>query len=78
MYVAPNWRGLGISRRVLEALEAEARSFGAARALLETGQRQTAALGLYGRAGYRRCEAFGEYVGSPLSVCMAKSLQRAQ
>jgi ribosomal protein S18 acetylase RimI-like enzyme len=48
---------------------------GADRIVLETGERQAAALGLYESAGYVRIEAFGEYVGSPLSVCMAKLLR---
>jgi hypothetical protein len=43
--------------------------------VLETGERQGEALALYGRAGFSRIPAFGEYVGSPLSVCMAKTLE---
>jgi GNAT superfamily N-acetyltransferase len=74
MYVAPEARGLGTGRRILEALEAEARSLGAARLVLETGVRQREALRLYERAGFTRIPPFGEYVGSPLSVCMGKPL----
>ncbi len=32
------------------------------------------ALALYGRSGFSRIPLFGEYIGSPLSVCMAKDL----
>lgn len=74
MYVVPRFRGLGVSRAVLHALEAQARALGARRVVLETGVRQIAALGLYERAGYARVPAFGEYVDSPLSVCMARAL----
>ena len=74
MYVVPAERGRGISRRILTALEDEARALGARRIVLETGVRQGAALGLYESAGYVRIEAFGEYVDSPHSVCMAKVL----
>lgn len=74
MYVAPRWRGRGVSRALLEAAEGFAVERGAKRALLETGERQIAARALYDRAGYRRAEPFGEYVGSPLSVCMEKQL----
>ncbi len=75
MYVPPRWRGLGICKAVLNALEERARAAGARRVVLETGTRQAAALSLYERAGYARVPAFGEYVGAPLSVCMAKTLK---
>jgi GNAT superfamily N-acetyltransferase len=74
MFVVSSSRGLGFSRRVLEALEAEGRRLGVKRLVLETGERQTEALSLYERAGFVRIERFGEYAGSPLSVCMAKDL----
>lgn len=74
MYVVPEARGRGLSRRVLAALEAEAARLQVKRIVLETGPRQHAALALYERAGYRRIPLFGEYVGSPLSICMEKLL----
>jgi putative acetyltransferase len=74
MYVSPSCRGLGLGRRILEALEAEARALGASRLVLETGARQTEAVALYERAGFTPTERFGEYVGSPLSLCMEKVL----
>ena len=33
------------------------------------------ALALYTRSGFTRIPLFGEYIGSPLSVCMAKSFK---
>jgi putative acetyltransferase len=74
MYVAPAFRGRGIGARLLAALEAEARRLRLARVVLETGTRQVEALGLYRGAGYAVIPPFGEYVGSPLSVCMEKRL----
>jgi putative acetyltransferase len=74
MYVAPGMRGRGVGRVVLAALEEEARRLGASRIVLETGERQREALTLYSAAGFSRIPAFGEYVGWPLSVCMAKNL----
>jgi putative acetyltransferase len=74
MYVSPEARGRGIGRAVLGALEAEARRLGLRRLLLETGKRQAAALALYRRAGFSPIPPFGEYVGSPMSVCLAKDL----
>lgn len=74
MYVTPAARGRGIARAVLAALEQEARRLGAVRLVLETGERQHEALALYRRAGFAVIPLFGEYAGSPLSVCMAKVL----
>jgi GNAT superfamily N-acetyltransferase len=74
MYVAPAFRGRRVGARLLAALEAEARRLRLARLVLETGTRQVEALGLYRAAGYAVIPAFGEYVDSPLSVCMEKRL----
>ncbi|XXY28968.1 GNAT family N-acetyltransferase [Sorangium sp. So ce233] len=74
MYVAPEARGRGVARAVLAALEAEARRLGVTRLVLETGERQPEALALYSQAGFRRIPPFGEYVDSPLSVCLEKLL----
>ncbi|HEV8255158.1 MAG TPA: GNAT family N-acetyltransferase [Vicinamibacteria bacterium] len=74
MYVSPAVRGRGVGRALLEALEAEARRLGLRRVVLETGVRQREALALYGRAGFTPIPPFGECVGSPLSLCMAKDL----
>ena len=53
MYVSPTVRGRGLGRRLLAALEAEARALGVRRRVLETGIRQAAALALYRATGYR-------------------------
>ena len=74
MYVRPQARGLGIGRALLAALEAEARALGLTRLLLETGTRQIEALSLYRQAGFADIPAYGEYISSPLSLCMAKEL----
>jgi putative acetyltransferase len=74
MFVRSEERGRGIGRALLAALEAEARRLSLARLVLETGVRQLAAMALYESAGFSRIPPFGEYVGSPLSVCMAKVL----
>lgn len=75
MYVDPSLRGAGVGRRLVEALEAEARRLGAERLVLETGTRQTAALALYARCGFEPIPLFGEYRLSPeTSICLGKSL----
>lgn len=76
MYVSPAVRGLGLGRRLVEALEAEARELGLRRLVLETGTRQEAALALYRAAGFHPIPLFGEYLLSPeTSVCLGKELQ---
>ncbi len=76
MYVVPAARGRGVSKAVLAALEGEAAALGATRVVLETGDKQLAALGLYAGAGYARIPCFGAYAASPTSICMAKTLTR--
>lgn len=75
MYVAPEVRGHGIGRKLLERLEAEGRSLGLTRLVLETGTRQLEALALYRRAGFTGIPPYGEYAASSTtSVCLAKAL----
>ena len=74
MYVSPAVRGRGVGIAILDALEAEARGLGIRRLVLETGVRQQEALALYQRVGYSPIPAFGEYLDSPLSLCLGKDL----
>jgi GNAT superfamily N-acetyltransferase len=77
MYVVPAARGRGVGRALVAALESEARRLGARRLVLEAGARQPEALGLYRGCGFVEIPRFGEYVDSPLSLCMAKLLSPA-
>ncbi len=74
MYVAPEERRRGVGRAILAAIEAEARGLGLTRLVLETGTRQLEAIALYRREGFADIPPFGEYVGSPTSVCMAREI----
>jgi putative acetyltransferase len=75
MYVSPDVRGKGVGRRLVAALEDEARALGARRLVLETGTRQTAALALYHATGFDSIPLYGEYEQSPeTSVCLGKDL----
>jgi len=75
MYVSPTARGRGLGRRLLAALEAEARAVGVRQLVLETGVRQAAALALYRATGFNPIPLYGEYRLSPeTSVCLAKDL----
>jgi putative acetyltransferase len=61
MYVRETVRGRGVARALLTRIETEARVAGFAGLRLETGDRQTAALRFYYRAGFRPCPVFGDY-----------------
>jgi putative acetyltransferase len=74
MYVRPEQRGRGLSKVVLGELETFARSAGYRAIQLETGNKQTEALGLYRSVGYREVPCYGPYVDDPKSVCFSKAL----
>jgi putative acetyltransferase len=76
MYVVPAARGRGIALLLTRALEDEARRLSVRQLVLETGERQPEAIALAEKLGFVRVARFGEYVNSPLSVCMAKDLHR--
>jgi putative acetyltransferase len=74
MYVRPSYRGRGIARQLIVALEEVALGAGHRVLRLETGAYLPAAIGLYRSAGYQPIGVYGEYVGNPYSVCFEKRL----
>ncbi|MFC9795875.1 GNAT family N-acetyltransferase [Streptomyces sp. NPDC057695] len=74
MYVIPEARGLGLARRILTALESDARTAGRTRMVLETGTAQPEAIALYTSSGYEPCTKFGLYRTYENSRCYAKPL----
>lgn len=77
MYVIPEARGLGLARRILAALEDDARAAGRTRMVLETGTKQPEAITLYTSSGYAPCaQKFGHYRTYENSRCFAKFLSR--
>ncbi|WP_229402417.1 GNAT family N-acetyltransferase [Micromonospora okii] len=74
MYVEPAYRGQGLARRLLVALEELAAQRGYAELRLETGSYLPAAIGLYTSCGYAPIPVYGEYVDNPYSRCFAKPL----
>jgi DNA-binding MarR family transcriptional regulator/N-acetylglutamate synthase-like GNAT family acetyltransferase len=60
MWVSDEVRGLGIGRRMLGALEDEARTLRLARLRLETNHALTEAVSLYRKAGYREVDRFND------------------
>lgn len=74
MYVAPKARGLKLGSRLLAALEADARAVGISCLRLETGVKQSEAIALYRKSGYREIAPFGAYQLDPNSLFMEKNL----
>jgi putative acetyltransferase len=79
MYLRESARGRGVSQALLTRIETAAREAGLFLLRLETGERQSAALKFYARAGFQPCGAFGDYAAMPLqatatSVFMEKRL----
>jgi len=60
MWVAPRARGLGLGRRLLEALERSAREAGVTVLHLETNRTLIEAIQLYRDCGYQEVEAFND------------------
>ncbi|MEU9619904.1 MULTISPECIES: GNAT family N-acetyltransferase [unclassified Streptomyces] len=75
MFVIPEGRGNGLARRILAALEADARAAGRSRMVLETGDQQPEAIALYTSSGYTLCRKFGHYRTYESSRCFAKPLR---
>ncbi|MFG2023176.1 GNAT family N-acetyltransferase [Streptomyces sp. NPDC048825] len=74
MYVIEEARGNGLARRILAALEDDARAAGRTRMVLETGTKQPEAIALYTSSGYEPCAKFGHYRFHDASRCFAKAL----
>ncbi|MDA3628017.1 GNAT family N-acetyltransferase [Saccharopolyspora oryzae] len=74
LFIVAEARGSGLSRQLLAELEHTAAKAGRKRMVLETGERQPEAIGLYTSAGYAEIEKFGAYRDDPLSRCYAKEL----
>ena len=74
MYVVPGARGRGLGRRILVELEDAARRLGYTAVVLETGDRQPEALGLYESSGYERTPCSPPYDSRALSLCFETRL----
>ncbi|GAA2625530.1 hypothetical protein GCM10010399_66220 [Dactylosporangium fulvum] len=72
LYVRPAYRGRGIARRMLAALEDFAASRGHRVLRLETGVTSPDAISLFLAAGYRPVPRFGQYVKYEASRCFEK------
>ncbi len=74
VFVLPEYRGQGVSKRLMREIEQWAGELGSAALILETGKKQIAAIALYQKLGYTIIENYGAYMGNANSVCMKKAL----
>ena len=74
LFVQGSYRGLGLSRKLMSAIEAEIMAEGIDCARLEMGIYQPEADALYRSLGYSDIQPFGEYLADPLSQFLEKSL----
>jgi putative acetyltransferase len=74
MYVHPAYRGRGIARRILAAMEDLAAGRRHTTLRLETGVHFADAIALYLAAGYRPIPRFGQYQRNVFSRCFEKRL----
>jgi GNAT superfamily N-acetyltransferase len=74
VFVRPEYRGQGISKRLMLELETIADERGVHRLILQTGNRQAEAITLYERIGYVAIDRFGLYAPIPFFLCYGKTL----
>ena len=72
VFVLDDYRGRGLSARIMNFLETELQKRGVRLFRLETGMRQPEALGLYRKLGYHERGPYGAYGPDPFSVFMEK------
>ena len=74
VYVRSDYRGQGISKRLMLELEIIARERGVTSLILQTGNRQSEAIALYEKIGYVPIDRFGAYAPVPFFLCYGKEL----
>jgi putative acetyltransferase len=75
MFVRPDFRGQGIAKGILTALENWAREYGFTNCILETGTNNPPAIQLYTKAGYSVIPNYDQYENVVTSVCLGKIIQ---
>lgn len=60
VWINPAWRGRGVSRRLMDALEQEARELGYGRLRLDTSRHLPEAVALYHALGYREIDRYND------------------
>ncbi len=74
VFIKQEYRGRGISNKLMELLENAAREQGYRYLILESGEPLVAAMALYRKLGYKVIPNYGQYKDMPDSICMKKNL----
>lgn len=74
VFIRKEYRGQGISKKLMELLEQTAKEQGYSCLLLESGEILVEAMALYRKVGFKVIPNYGPYVNMPESVCMKKEL----
>jgi GNAT superfamily N-acetyltransferase len=69
MYVRPPFRGLGVAQKLLAAAETFARYRGYQRIFLDSTDEMRAAVRLYDRNGYHRCDRYNANPQATIFMC---------
>jgi putative acetyltransferase len=77
-YARPDYRGMGLARRILAHVTDRAVEEGFDRLVLETGHNYDAARRLYEAAGFKQCGPVLDYPDSPYSVFYSRPLTAHQ
>lgn len=74
IFIRQEYRGLGISHRLMTLLEAAAKEQGYRYFILESGAPLVTAMSLYTKSGYKIIPNYGPYKDMKESICMKKAL----
>lgn len=74
VFIKPEYRGRGISKKLMELLESAAMEQGYQYLILESGEPLVAAMALYRKFGYKVIPNYGQYIDMSESICMKKKL----
>ncbi len=78
MFTSEIHRGKGMAGMVLKELESWASELGYEQCILETGNKQLAAIQLYKKNKYHIIENYGQYKGKVNSICFKKNLNKSE
>lgn len=74
VFIREEYRGQGISNKLMKLLENKGRSKGYTYFILESGELLVSAMALYRKIGYEVIPNYGQYRDMPDSICMRKKL----
>lgn len=74
VFICAEYRGRGLSKKLMELLEQAAKKKGYSNLILESGEILVEAMSLYRKIGYKVIPNYGPYQCMAESVCMKKEL----